>query len=77
MRPEENFTENNDAYLRIPLSGPKGRGSLFFHASCHDNQCHVQRLEFEVIKTKALEPEDYENKRLVVFDINKHGPIDQ
>jgi len=79
-RPEENFTEGNNTYLRIPMSGPKGRGSLFFHAQCANaesrpNECFIQRLEFEVIDTQSLQPEEYRDRRLLVYDVQKHGEL--
>jgi len=77
MRPDDNFTEDRDVYLRIPLKGPKGRGSLYFHACCDmQNNCDVKRLEFEVTSSSALKDEEYKDKRLLVFDAEKHGSIE-
>ena len=65
--------QDKSLHLRVPLGGPKGNGSLFFHALC-DPTCVIQRLELEVDETTALSPEKYRNKRLLVYDFQKHGP---
>jgi len=72
---QDNFTQDNNSYLRVPIEGPKGNGSLFLHIIC-DPSCFVQRAEVEVDETTALSPEKYREKRLLIYDFQKHGPVD-
>lgn len=64
---------DKDTYLRVPVEGPKGNGSLFLHVQC-DPSCVIRRAEVEVNETEALAPEKYKEKRLLIYDFQKHGP---
>ena len=59
--------------MRVPIGGPKGNGGLFLHVQC-DPSCVIQRAEVEVNKTTALANEKYKDKRLLIYDFQKHGP---
>ena len=59
--------------MRVPVEGPNGHGSLFVHVLC-DPSCVTQRVELEVDETTVLSPQEYKNKRLLIFDLQKHGP---
>jgi len=81
--PTENFTQGKDTYLRVPLEGPKGKGSLFLHVNCEDGNfyskdgCVLRRAECDVHETSELSEDKYKEKRLLIYDLNKHGPTDQ
>ena len=65
-------------HLRIPILGEKGKGSLFFHAIQESNSAYaLQRLELEVHETSTLSPEKYQNKRLLIYDVQRHGPMEK
>lgn len=72
---QDNFTQDKDTYLRVPVHGQKGNGSLFLHIIC-DPSCVLQRAEMGIDETSALSPEKYEGKRLLIYDYDKHGPCD-
>ena len=59
--------------MRVPVEGPKGHGSIFLHVIC-DKSCVIQRVEVQVDETEVLSPKEYQNKRLLVYDLQKHGP---
>ena len=67
----------------MPLEGPKGKGSLFLHVNCEDGNfyskdgCVLRRAECDVLETSALSEDKYKEKRLLIYDLNKHGPTDQ
>ena len=74
---ENNFSEDNSIFLRIPLYGPKGSGSLFSQFDCDQTtqDCEVRRLEFQVESSTDLDEEQYKGQRLLVYDSKIHGPI--
>ena len=61
--------------MRVPVEGPNGKGSIFIQIEC-DPTCTLQRVEVEAEETTSLSPETYIGKRLLVYDIQKHGPCD-
>ena len=67
--------EDENTHIKIPLEGPIGNGSLFVHVRC-DPSCVVRRAEVEVKETTVLPPEKYKEKRLLIYDYQKHGPRD-
>jgi len=74
--PTDNFTEGSNTYMRIPLHGPKGSGFMYSHFECTEpSECRVSRLELEVTKSTALDEEQYRDRRLLIYDFDKHGPI--
>ncbi len=90
---EKNRVTPESARLSVPVKGDSGNGVLIIRATRerHDHnqhqQQHVQdpdelelvlrKCELEVLQTKSLLPKDFRNKRLVVFDEDRHGPIKQ
>ena len=77
-----NLIKDKDTYLKVPFEGPKGKGSLYFHVNCDDGNffskgCILQRAECEVRETSAMSEDQYVAKRLLIYDIKKHGPVDQ
>lgn len=59
------------------MSGPKGSGSAYLVALREDGGAWtLRRLDLELDKTTELMPEEFANKRMVVFDRARHGPVD-
>jgi len=45
--------------------------------SLQEDEWKVQRCELQIVNTTELEPEKFANKRLVVFDKDRHGDLDK
>ncbi len=50
-----------DASLQIPVSGPKGKGTIYVEAEKYDNAWHYNRLELQVDGRAAPIPLNVEN----------------
>ena len=74
---ENNFKTDEAALNKIPVKGPHGHGWYFIRAEPRgeDGKWVGVRLELEVEKTSMLEEEKYKDKRLVVFDCERHGTM--
>ena len=78
---ENNFECPTAAQLKIPVKGPEGRGHLYLYASkeelAHHKEWELKRAELEVDRTTLEVPGGYEGKRMVLFDVERHGPISE
>ena len=74
---ENNYKTEESALNKIPVKGPHGHGWYFIRAEPRgeDGKWVGVRLELEVEKTTKLEEEKYKDKRLVVFDCERHGTM--
>ena len=72
---ENNHTNDEEAIFKIPVKGPKGHGWYFIRAEPRGAKGSWVgvRCELEIEKTQMLEEEKYLDKRLVIFDCDKHG----
>jgi len=79
--PEENFTQDKANYLKIVIEGPKGRGNLYIHVDCEDRNfftsenCVLKRAECQVQESSVMSEDQYKDKRLLVYDLKKHGQL--
>jgi len=76
-RDEKNtFTNEEEAKILVPVSGPSGEGNFYLHAVReNDGYWQAKRCELEMTKCSALEEKKWKGKRLVVFDQERHGNI--
>ena len=74
---ENNYKSEEAALNKIPVKGPHGHGWYFIRAEPRgeDGRWVGVRLELEIEKTSMLEEEKYKDKRLVVFDCERHGTM--
>ena len=74
---ENNYKSEEAALNKIPVKGPHGHGWYFIRAEPRgeDGRWVGVRLELEIEKTSMLEEEKYKDKRLVVFDCDRHGTM--
>ena len=74
---ENNYKSEEAALNKIPVKGPHGHGWYFIRAEPRgeDGKWVGVRLELEIEKTSMLEEEKYRDKRLVVFDCERHGTM--
>ena len=61
---------------KIPVKGPDGHGYFFIRAEPRDGVGWVGvRLELEIEDTKHLSQDQFKDKRLVIFDCERHGAM--
>ena len=74
---ENNYKTESEAVNLIPVKGPKGHGYYFIRAEPRGEggRWVGVRMELEIEKTSMLEEEKYKDKRLVVFDCDRNGPL--
>jgi len=72
----ENFVTSEEARFKIGVTGEKGEGWLVVKALAQDGgEMSLSRCELELVSTSALEPDQYRDKRLVIFDTHRHGSV--
>merc|ERR1712062_838601 len=54
----------------FPVGGKDGKGMFTIHADCQISRCFL-----EVSKSSTLSEEKYLSKQLVIYDRQKHGPL--
>lgn len=66
----------------FPVSGKDGKGMFTIHADCQvsdkdssSRSCQISRCFLEVSKSSTLSEEKYLSKQLVIYDRQKHGPL--
>ena len=63
----------------MPVHGPEGRGHLCLSATKEELAPHreweLQRADLEVDETTLSVPGGFRGKKLVLFDVEKNGPI--
>merc|ERR1719150_1366395 len=69
-RDENNtFTNEEEAKILVPVSGPSGEGNFYLHAVPeNDGYWQAKRCELKMTKCSALDETKWKGKRLVVFD---------
>ena len=74
---ENNYKTESEAVNLIPVKGPKGHGYYFIRAEPRGEggRWVGVRMELEIEMTSMLEEEKYKDKRLVVFDCDRNGPL--
>ena len=74
---ENNHYTDDEAVYKIPVKGPDGHGWFYIRAEPRGEggKWVGVRLDLQLEETKHLEKENFQDKRLVIFDCNKNGPM--
>lgn len=78
------YDDNPEKYsLKIPVYGADGNGEFTIAAKCQAENgqrvygsCFVNQCYLKVSTTTKLEEEGYKNKKLIIYDRSKHGPME-
>lgn len=70
------FTTPTEAGIMVPVTGPQGSGNYHLRASPDEEGFwRARRCDLEVTSCTVLEEEKWRNKRLIVFDRERHGDL--
>ena len=80
---EESFQGDNpeEENYYFPVEGQDGKGMFTIHADCQvaeknsSRTCQITKCFLEVSKSSTLSEEKYLKKQLVIYDRQKHGPL--
>ena len=78
----DNLEEEN---YYFPVAGNDGKGIFTIHADCQvsddkdssmpSRSCQITKCFLEVSKSSTISEEKYLRKQLVIYDRQKHGPL--
>ena len=79
IKNETFYNEKPNPTYMFPASGPNGQGVFSIRTECETHEgkrhCLVRRCDLILEETNQLDPEQYKDKALVIYDRNRHGPL--
>ena len=73
------LTKDLDCKFKLFVHGPDGAGYFYFFAERPDFETKwaVTQCELEVVETKNLKKEDFQDKRLIIYSRKRDGPLEE